>query len=249
MQTYWSRCKLGPERVYWVVGVLFEDEIIADGYCQTVEGAEAKAKQVAGPEARQGPVSWAERRHRLRVHEARKLRPAKSSGAQVRQYVFEARTSDYDGHTYALAYPILKWTKKRVFVSPHGFLAEKVGTADERILRHGPDDKMFILDRAELESEGRADVRCWWQGPFYLRLEDALNPSPRRPVMPLCDVIEALAVLGLAWPCSEREFRAAYRKLSKRTHPDCGGSAAAFVKINDAYETIKAGLVDWPECA
>jgi hypothetical protein len=249
MESHWSRCKLGPTRVYWVVWVPYEDEIIADGYCQTIDAAEAKAKQVAGPDSRQWQAYVAERHHRLRVHEARKLRPAKTSRARVRRYVYEARTSDYDSHTYALAYPILKWTKKMVFVSRHSFPAEKVGTADEPSLQHGPDDKAFVLDRSELEFDGHSSVRCWWRGPFYLRLEDALDPSLRRQVMPLCDVIEALAVLGLSWPCSEQEFRGAYRRLSKQTQPDCWGSGASFVEINDAYEIIKAGLVNWPECA
>lgn len=134
-------------------------------------------------------------------------------------------------------------------MSRHSIPAEKVGTEEEPTLKCNPDDKAFILDRAELESEGHANVRHWWRGPFYLRLEDALNPSPGRQLVPLSDVIEALAVLGLDWPCSEAEFRSAYRRMSKQTHPDCGGSAKAFMEVNDAYETIKAGLVYWPECA
>jgi hypothetical protein len=44
--------------------------------------------------------------------------------------------------------------------------------------------------------------------------------------------------LGLSLPCSPGEIRAAYRRLALRTHPDRGGSAEAFRRINEAYERL-----------
>jgi hypothetical protein len=44
--------------------------------------------------------------------------------------------------------------------------------------------------------------------------------------------------LGLPWPCSRGEIRAAYRRLALQTHPDRGGSAEAFRRVNDAYERL-----------
>src|SRR4051794_36695529 len=115
MERCWSRCKLGPERIYWAVGVLYKDEIIADGYTRSVEEAEDRAKQIAGPDSHQWQAYVAARWHKRKVFEERKSRPPKSTGAQVRQYVYEPHQSDYDGHRYVLAYPILKMTQKRAY--------------------------------------------------------------------------------------------------------------------------------------
>jgi hypothetical protein len=251
-----SRCKLGSSRVYWVVQVFGEwDTLVAEGYCRTVEEAEHKAKAIAGPDSRQWQAHVAERRHRLKVHEARKGRPSKAGGAQVRRYVYTAHESDYDGTRYVLTHPILKRTEKRVYVSEYYCDPKAIGTEHEPTFHHGPDDRTVVLDRAKLETDGYTFSHSRrWREMFYLHLEEALDPWEYRrrgkaPASPDEGVIEALSVLDLAWPCSEREFRAAYRRMSKQAHPDCGGSAEAFVEVNDAYESIKARVVDWPECA
>jgi hypothetical protein len=44
------------------------------------------------------------------------------------------------------------------------------------------------------------------------------------------------AVLGLCWPCTEEEVRAAYKRLTKTAHPDRGGSPEEFRRIREAYE-------------
>jgi curved DNA-binding protein CbpA len=43
-------------------------------------------------------------------------------------------------------------------------------------------------------------------------------------------------VLGLSWPCTAAEVKAAYWRLSKKVHPDVGGSAEAFRRIDEAYK-------------
>jgi hypothetical protein len=43
-------------------------------------------------------------------------------------------------------------------------------------------------------------------------------------------------VLGLCWPCTEEEVRAAYRRLTKTAHPDHGGTPEEFGRIREAYE-------------
>ena len=47
-------------------------------------------------------------------------------------------------------------------------------------------------------------------------------------------------VLGLSVPFAMEDVRDAYRLLSKRSHPDTGGSHAAFVRLNAAYESARA---------
>jgi len=45
-------------------------------------------------------------------------------------------------------------------------------------------------------------------------------------------------VLGVSPTADEAEIEAAYRRLLKVTHPDAGGSAALFRRVQDAYETL-----------
>ena len=44
--------------------------------------------------------------------------------------------------------------------------------------------------------------------------------------------------LGLACPCTKTQLKAARRRLALSTHPDKGGSNAAFVAVQEAYEAV-----------
>jgi curved DNA-binding protein CbpA len=46
-------------------------------------------------------------------------------------------------------------------------------------------------------------------------------------------------VLGVKRGASEEQIHAAYRDAVRRTHPDAGGSAAAFEAVQEAYETLR----------
>jgi hypothetical protein len=52
--------------------------------------------------------------------------------------------------------------------------------------------------------------------------------------------LENLKVLGLSPPVTRLEIRTAYLNLAKIHHPDAGGDAAAFRRINDAYKAVLA---------
>ncbi len=53
---------------------------------------------------------------------------------------------------------------------------------------------------------------------------------------------EAAKVLGLAWPCTEAQLKAAWRRVVKTAHPDQGGTAEAFRAAKVAHETLTAAL-------
>jgi len=50
--------------------------------------------------------------------------------------------------------------------------------------------------------------------------------------------IAALDVLGLDANASLTEIKQAHRKLVKQHHPDLGGSAEAFRRVNEAYQRL-----------
>ncbi len=47
------------------------------------------------------------------------------------------------------------------------------------------------------------------------------------------------ALLGVPPGASEQQIHAAYRAAVRRTHPDAGGSAAAFEDVQAAYELLR----------
>lgn len=53
--------------------------------------------------------------------------------------------------------------------------------------------------------------------------------------------LEALKELQLPTSFDEKQLKAAYRARSLATHPDKGGSAAAFLRVSEAYELLKLG--------
>jgi len=51
---------------------------------------------------------------------------------------------------------------------------------------------------------------------------------------------DALAVLGLQAGASQEAIKKAFRRLVKQHHPDMGGSAEAFRRISEAYQSLMA---------
>lgn len=52
----------------------------------------------------------------------------------------------------------------------------------------------------------------------------------------------AARVLGLPWPCSAAELKAAWRRAALASHPDRGGTDEAFRTAKEAHETLAAAL-------
>lgn len=50
--------------------------------------------------------------------------------------------------------------------------------------------------------------------------------------------LDDLAVLGLQWGATREQIKQAHRRLVKRHHPDVGGTAAEFHRINQAYQRL-----------
>lgn len=52
------------------------------------------------------------------------------------------------------------------------------------------------------------------------------------------ELVADLATLGLRVGASEKEIRAAYRRLAVEHHPDRGGSHAAMSRINESFDRL-----------
>lgn len=48
---------------------------------------------------------------------------------------------------------------------------------------------------------------------------------------------DCLTTLGLSLPVTAKDVKRAYKRLALKTHPDLGGDAAEFIKVNQAYES------------
>ena len=69
---------------------------------------------------------------------------------------------------------------------------------------------------------------------------DQRKTDHRTPDEPWGGRAAALAVLGLEAEASAEAIKQAHRRLVKRHHPDMGGSAEAFRRVNEAYQRLMA---------
>jgi hypothetical protein len=151
------------------------------------------------------------------------------------------------------AHRVIKKNDKQVWVCDRQIPAEDVGTPRERRpTRTGRD---IILSRADLAGQGWTRSSRRKDTVFYAR--------PHMSHVPSQDEIDAEAMrrhnahahycasgldddvraLGLSWPCTADDLKGVYRRLAMETHPDRGGSAEAFRRVNDAYQRLSALVV------
>ncbi len=84
----------------------------------------------------------------------------------------------------------------------------------------------FVLDRKKLEAEGEAYSRRQ-RNFFYTTPYEQRHVAPK----PL-----PFVVLGLDAGCSTEDVHRAYRRQAKNAHPDHGGDAERFKRLQTAYE-------------
>jgi hypothetical protein len=181
---YWSRCRLGPKRFYWVVWAVNMDQdrqetILADGYLPTswdaMMRAEEEFKRLFDAEkyVRYGHYDGAAARiHRQKCRAGRAQKGTNGTGAVVREYLYAyhrnfigrgSGTGDWWGPPIWEAYPILKKTAKRIWVPDQlGIPLEDIGTDREQKIfdriRQYPflrRDSDIVLDRQALERDGQ----------------------------------------------------------------------------------------------
>lgn len=70
------------------------------------------------------------------------------------------------------------------------------------------------------------------------------EPEPEAPMdRERAELWSHLDVLDLGWPVTPAELTSAYRQRARETHPDLtAGDETEFVRVNQAYEAVKAYL-------
>jgi DnaJ domain len=225
-----SRSSIGRNRWFWVVTEDWVSDPIAHGIARTPEEAQKEA------ELRCGPVSQTSATHakgfwRRQRAEARQQAVANSDDAQPLEFAYLCYWdySDYDSSEYEVIEPhrIVKITKKRLYVED-----------DEYDSRPSSgewwdyDRSTFVLDRLEFETTGKANRtgRWRWHSTYYA--DPALFHIERgKLARPAC-----FEELNLSADATVAQIKAAYRRLSRATHPDAGGTNDDFVKLVQSYE-------------
>jgi hypothetical protein len=169
--------------------------------------------------------------------------------------VYREGTWTVIGHKYPwYAHRVLKKTAKGIWVHESAIPASDVGTSGENRDRSWPCKKPIVLDRAMLERQGwtrngRKRDSAFYSRPHVERVESQEEIDERASRERFASGLDCLRrmagptpddlrVLGVSWPCSAEELKAAYRSRAKETHPDRGGSAEEFRRVNEAYEQL-----------
>jgi hypothetical protein len=101
------------------------------------------------------------------------------------------------------------------------------GSLDELVSFMEAEELKFDLRRIEMQLGRVVPPPPNRVGPASRR------PSPYTPR-------DAFALLGLTWPCSETDVRAAWKRAAFENHPDRGGTHDEFLTIHRAYEMCLA---------
>lgn len=193
---------------------------VAEGYERTKAEAVGRALEVAGMHGEWVAAKYAKAYHRGHSHERR--------APEAIEFLYRDVRDESTGEWRSEPHRVTKRTRKYVYVERRPYEPERLtGSWSDR------GAPTFRLDRAMLEQKGYAFV------PVTADVDDPLFfavPYRERVVQYGGPLPACFDLLGLSFPCSVAEVKAAYRGLAKRAHPDRGGSHGEFLKLQAAYE-------------
>ncbi len=209
---------------------------IAKGIARSPEDARAEAERqystVSQQHATLAKVHWDKQRAM-----ARQRTLAEGDDAQPLEFAYRCYRDhhEYDESEYEVIerHRILKKTKKRISVEDDKY--------DHRRPLSGEwwdyDRSTFVLDRREFEITGKANrsSKGWWDHCTYYADPEIYYAERRLTNRPDC-----FKALNLPADASTAEIKAAFRRLSRATHPDAGGIAEEFVRVRRCYEEAMA---------
>lgn len=224
-QTFFAVASVGKDRWYWVVwpslAQLRAGEVgphLAEGYEKAKAEAVDRALEVAGMNG-----EWVAAKYARQYH--RQHRQARGSGSVPLplEFLYQDHRDPATREWYSRPHRVVKKTKKYVYVERRPY------DSDQRTGSWLDDEaETFRLNRHMLETEGYVLTPI-------AEVEDPLfftTPYQERATQPLTCFLR----LGLSFPCTVAEVKAAYRRLVKQVHPDQGGNHDEFLKLQVAYE-------------
>jgi hypothetical protein len=239
---YFSRCRVGKDKWLWVVyrqdEIFGEHDPLAHGFAVSVKDAEKNATRAVGSVSQIG--NWLANRFRKKQAAIkRSQKETTTTGTTPLEFVYECHQScsDYNltDSDAITKHRIVKRTKKRIYVERESHWQGQHTTGDwmDFVV------PTFILDREEFERTGKSRRRgrscCTYYNTFYA--DPDIYHAERRSTAyrPEC-----LVGLGVPAGASAKEIQSAYRKLARKTHPDAGGDAEDFKRVNVWYEEAMA---------
>ena len=211
-------------------------EPIATGIAGSPDAAVAEVEQRFGSlrqmHATSAKAHWEKQRAMIRQQTT-----ANGNDASPMQFVYRCYWdySDYDSsvHQVVEKHRIVKKTKNRIFVEEDAFDERRPASGDWRDYAQST----FVLDRREFEIIGKANrsSKGWWDHCTYYADPEIYYAERRLTNRPDC-----FKALNLPADASTAEIKAAFRRLSRATHPDAGGKAEEFVRIRRCYEEAMA---------
>lgn len=229
---------LGKNRWFWVVWPSLEQleagtfgRHASWGYEKTKADAVDQALSAAGLDGKWLPAKYAKQYHKImrafQGNTQRRRKPTSPPPAAP-EFLYRDARDPSTGQRYSVRHRIVKKTKLYVYVEQRPFDPDRLtGTW----LDHT--DEIYRLSRRTLEKEGYA------LAPVTADLDDPMffvTPFQERVTQPGGHTPACLERLGLTYPCTAAQVKAAYRQLAKRAHPDQGGKKEEFLALQAAYE-------------
>jgi hypothetical protein len=217
-----SRCSIGKDRWFWVVGCEYDYELngyskpSAEGITDSSEAALKLAVEACGP-VRLAGNQIACGYHKQTIAERKMERTTKSTKTSLNEFAYLC-----DGFTEG--HRIVKKTPKFIYVEhdPARHLPTNTWRDYSR--------KTFRLDRQQFEKHGKAE-RLSNRYQTYYSDPDVFKEEGKLSSVPLCFVELGMTEIGTL-----EQVKGAYKRLAKKHHPDAGGHAEDFKKLCSTYE-------------
>jgi hypothetical protein len=225
-----ARTSIGRNRWFWVVLEDWLSDPINNGIARSPEEALADAELRCGPVVQRNATlaksHWAKQRAMERQRSV-----ANGDDALPLEFAYRCYWdySEYDGHTYDVIEPhrIVKKTKKRLYVEHDEY--DRAPSSGEW---WDYDRRTFVLDRRKFETTGKANRSGRWQYHSTYYVDPGLFHAERgRSTRPAC-----FEAMDLPVDATVAQIKSAFRRLSRSTHPDAGGTDCDFVRLRQSYE-------------
>ena len=260
-------CSAGIGRWFWVAWASESEAkalapALASGYEKSATRSAEKAVEQLDTEVKRLPSKWAsayrsngtkaagsgrgvgdrERRPRSRFGRPN-ASPAREAEAPRLAFLYSAASReppDALGHVTVARHRIVKQNPRKIHVERDPFDEEQWARRsgqDSSPQELIPRPRTVAVDRLELRKEGRFQCGRMHAGLTLYASEDA---GIRDVEAALTAKYTWCATLGVRFPCSTDEIKAAYRRLALSSHPDRGGDAAEFREFERAYRAAVA---------